>query len=258
MTPDAISLADHLAQARARLVAAGIRADEAAIDVDVYAQAILAWDKATLLTHLREPAPAALEPRLSEWLARRERREPTAYIVGRREFWGRAFQITPAVLVPRPETEFIVEEALPLVRERSAPRIADIGTGSGILAVTLAAELPTAALVATDVSAEALQIADRNAHEFGDATGPVIALEHDDQIDGVRDELALRRDVGPLRESVESRERAGRGRCVNRAQAARVSRDCGVEEVERGVVANFADHNPVRAGAERGFDERGE
>ena len=161
-----ISLADHLAQARARLVAAGIRPDEAAIDVDVYAQTILAWDKATLLTHLREPVPAALEPQLSEWVTRRERREPTAYIVGRREFWGRGFQVTPAVLVPRPETEFIVEEALALVRERSAPRIADIGTGSGILAVTLAAEVPDATVIATDVSAEALAVAHQNACEF--------------------------------------------------------------------------------------------
>jgi release factor glutamine methyltransferase len=161
-----IFLADVLAQARARLVAAGIRSDEAAIDVDVYAQTILAWDKATLLTHLREPAPAALEPQLSEWLERRERREPTAYIVGRREFWGRPFQVTPAVLVPRPETEFIVEESLALVRERSALRIADIGTGSGILAVTLATELPDATIVATDVSAEALEIAHQNAREF--------------------------------------------------------------------------------------------
>jgi release factor glutamine methyltransferase len=172
MTSDPISLADHLARARARLVAAGIRPDEAAIDVDVYAQTILAWDKATLLTHLREPAPAALEPQLSQWLARRERREPTAYIVGRREFWGRAFQVTPAVLVPRPETEFIVEEALPLVRQSSAPRIADIGTGSGILAVTLAAELPDATVIATDVSAEALAVAYQNACAF-DVAGRV-------------------------------------------------------------------------------------
>src|SRR4051812_17385169 len=132
-----VFLSDHLARARARLVAAGMKADEAAIDVDVYTRTILGWDKATLLANLREPAPADLEPRLSEWLARRERREPTAYILGMREFWGREFLVTPAVLVPRPETEFIVEEALHLVRGTGAPRIADIGTGSGVLAVTL-------------------------------------------------------------------------------------------------------------------------
>lgn len=156
-----------LAAARERLMAAGIRPDEAAVDVDVYARTILGWDKATLLASLREAAPAELEPRFSEWLQRRERREPTAYIVGTREFWGREFFVTPAVLVPRPETEFIVEEGLALMIGVTAPRIADIGTGSGILAVTLAAELPTSTVVATDISAEALEIAHENAERFG-------------------------------------------------------------------------------------------
>ena len=167
MTPDPIFLADHLARARARLAAAGIQPDEAAIDVDLYARTILGWDKATLVANLREAAPVTLEPRLSEWLARRERREPTAYIVGTREFWGREFIVTPAVLVPRPETEFIVEEAIRLIRGLPAPRIADIGTGSGILAVTLAADIPSATVVATDLSGDALDVARRNAQRLG-------------------------------------------------------------------------------------------
>src|SRR3954469_17879777 len=103
-----------LAAARARLVAAGINSSEAAVDVDLYARTILGWDKATLIARQREATPASLEPRFSEWLTRREQREPTAYIVRMREFWGREFLVTPAVLVPRPETELIVEEALPL------------------------------------------------------------------------------------------------------------------------------------------------
>ena len=161
------SLSETLSTARARLVAAGIKPDEAAVDVDVYARTILGWDEATLLANLREPTPQPLEPRFSEWVARRERREPTAYIVGTREFWGRAFLVTPAVLVPRPETEFIVEEAMPLVRDLDAPRIADIGTGSGILAVTLAAELPAATVIATDLSGAALHVARANAERHG-------------------------------------------------------------------------------------------
>ncbi|HEY3159598.1 MAG TPA: peptide chain release factor N(5)-glutamine methyltransferase [Vicinamibacterales bacterium] len=166
-TPDPMFLSETLAAARARLVAAGIRPDEAAIDVDVYARTILGWDTATLLANLREPTPMPLEPRFSEWIARRERREPTAYIVGTREFWGRPFLVTPAVLVPRPETEFIVEEAIPLLSGLGSPRIADIGTGSGILAVTLAAEVPTATVTATDLSAEALAVARENAERLG-------------------------------------------------------------------------------------------
>ena len=167
MTPDPLSLSTTLASARARLVAAGIKADEAAVDVDVYAQTILGWDRATLLQNLRQPTPPALEPRFSEWIARRERREPTAYIVGSREFWGRQFLVTAAVLVPRPETELIVEEALALLRPAATPRIADIGTGSGILAVTLAAEVSDATVTATDVSSEALQVAEQNAGRHG-------------------------------------------------------------------------------------------
>jgi release factor glutamine methyltransferase len=167
MTSDPLLLADALARARTRLIAAGIEPGEAAVDVDVYARTILGWDKATLLANLRDPAPRSLEPRFSEWIERREHREPTAYIVGFREFCGRPFVVTAAVLVPRPETEFIVEEALAILRRVRAPRIADIGTGSGILAVTLAAEVPSATVVATDLSSDALRVARQNAEHHG-------------------------------------------------------------------------------------------
>jgi len=170
MGSDPISLSEALASARARLVAAGIEPEQAAIDVEVFARTILGWETATLLANLRDPAPPSLEPRFSAWIARRERREPTAYIVGSREFWGRLFVVTPAVLVPRPETEFIIEEALALVRSLTAPRMADIGTGSGILAVTLAAEAPAATVVATDLSSEALKVAQQNAELHGVAS----------------------------------------------------------------------------------------
>jgi release factor glutamine methyltransferase len=167
MPSDPKTLSATLAHARARLLEAGVSPADATIDVDVYARVILGWDKATLLASQREAAPAALEPRFSEWIARRERREPTAYILQGREFWGREFLVTPAVLVPRPETEFIVEESLPLVKGIPAPRIADIGTGSGILAVTLASELPGSTVVATDLSGAALDVARENARRLG-------------------------------------------------------------------------------------------
>ena len=167
MGADPISLSVTLATARARLVAAGIRPDEAAVDVDVCAMTILGWDRATLLQNLREATPAALEPRFSQWIARREHREPTAYIVGSREFWGRQFLVTSAVLVPRPETELLIEEALAQLRAFAVPRIVDIGTGSGILAVTLAAEVPAATVTATDLSSEALEVAKQNAERHG-------------------------------------------------------------------------------------------
>jgi len=209
MGSDPISLFEKMAQARARLVAAAVRPEDAAVDVDVYVRTILGWDKATLVTRLRESSPDGLEPRFSEWISRRERREPTAYILGTREFWGRDFLVTPAVLVPRPETEFIVEEAIPLVHDIAAPRVADIGTGSGILAVTLAAELPAAEVVATDLSGDALEVARQNAERLGVADRVTfIKTSYLDDVDGIfdlivanppyvrdGDKIALSRDV---------------------------------------------------------------
>ncbi len=162
-----MTLHETLAAARRRLVAAGITEHEAAIDVDVYARTILGWDRVRLLTEQQAPPPAALEPRFSEWLSRREQKEPSAYILGRREFWGLDFEVSPAVLIPRPESEFIVEEALATVNGNHAPRIADVGTGSGCIAVAIAHTLPGARVVATDISGDALKVARRNARKNG-------------------------------------------------------------------------------------------
>ncbi|MSO29484.1 MAG: peptide chain release factor N(5)-glutamine methyltransferase [Acidobacteria bacterium] len=178
-------LFEKLAQARARLVAAGISDTEAALDVDVYARTILGWDRATLLTEQRDAAPVSLEPRFSEWLERRERREPTAYIVGIREFWGLDFAVTPAVLIPRPETEFIVEESLTIIGAQASGelRIADIGTGSGCVAVSLAHELPRCRIVATDLSTSALTVARQNAARHGVAER--VDFVHTSYLEGV-------------------------------------------------------------------------
>jgi release factor glutamine methyltransferase len=171
-----LTLHEKLVEARARLVAAGIADAEASIDVDVYARTILGWDRARLLAERSGSTPAALEPTFSQWIARRESREPTAYIVGVREFWGLDFLVTPAVLIPRPETEFIVEEAVKLLSSAALNaeshlskqiRIADIGTGSGCVAVALAHECPDCLVMASDVSIAALDVARANAVRHG-------------------------------------------------------------------------------------------
>jgi release factor glutamine methyltransferase len=162
-----LRLQDRLSEARTRLIGAGIQPAEAAVDVDLYARAILNWDRARLITSLPSEPPADLEPRFSQWLARREQGEPSAYIVGVREFWALEFRVTPAVLIPRPETEFVVEEALAVIRRGGVRRIADIGTGSGCIAIALASEVPECSVVATDVSDEALQVARDNAGRHG-------------------------------------------------------------------------------------------
>lgn len=183
MEPGVSSLHDRLAGARARLMAAGISETDASLDVDLYARTILGWDRARLTVERSGASPAALEPRFSEWIARRERREPTAYIVGVREFWGLDFAVTPSVLIPRPETEFIVEEALHVLREDDRARVADIGTGSGCLAVSLAHEMRGCQVVASDLSAEALSVARRNAARHGLAEH--IAFVRTSYLDGI-------------------------------------------------------------------------
>ena len=138
------------------------------MDVPLFACTILGWDRVRLLTERTAEPPALLEPTFSQWIARRIAREPAAYIVGVREFWGIDFAVTPAVLIPRPETEFIVEEALEILNSfgLEAPKVADIGTGCGNIAISLAHELSGARITATDVSREALAIAAGNAERY--------------------------------------------------------------------------------------------
>jgi len=162
-------LHEQLTAGRERLVAAGIEPASAAIDVDLFARTILGWDRARVLTARTEPAPSALEPQFSEWIVRRALREPAAYIVGNREFWSLDFRVTSDVLIPRPETEFVVEESLAILStlKLPSPRLADIGTGSGCIAVSLAHEIVSAHITATDVSGAALAVARDNARRLG-------------------------------------------------------------------------------------------
>lgn len=98
-----------------------------------------------------------------------------AYIYAGQEFYGRMFEVTPAVLIPRPETEIIVEAALSILPDRARARVADIGTGSGCLAITIACERPLARIVATDISGDAIEIAQRNVMRHGVETKVALA-----------------------------------------------------------------------------------
>ena len=157
-----MTLHQHIAAARRQLEAVGIAAEAAAIDAEVLARHVLGWDRAQLLSHYRDAAPADFTERYQPLVDRRSRREPVAMITGTREFWSRDFAVTPNTLVPRPDTELIVEEALRILPDRPSTVI-DVGTGSGCLAVTLAAERPQDLVVATDISHEALLVARANA-----------------------------------------------------------------------------------------------
>lgn len=161
------SIREAVDEARARLVGAGFPSSDASIDARVLAGEAFGLDRAALVLRGDAPAPAEGCARLLAFVARRLRREPVAYIVGRREFYGRDFVVSPAVLVPRPETELIVDAALSRFRCDAAIEVLDVGTGSGCLAVTLALEFPHARLSATDISAAALQVARDNARRHG-------------------------------------------------------------------------------------------
>lgn len=157
-------LRSAIQRARDQLIAAGIDAGEAGRDAELLARHVLEWDRATLIANDVDTAPAGFDMAYAAVIARRLRREPVAYIIGRQEFWGRDFLVRPGVLIPRPETELIVEETLRWANDRTGSlRLADIGTGSGCLAITLALELPHATVEATDIDADALAIAGENA-----------------------------------------------------------------------------------------------
>jgi release factor glutamine methyltransferase len=161
-----LKLQDHIDAGRQRLVAAGFAPGAAAVDAQVLARHTLGWDLARLLARQRDDPPDGFGARFDAAIARRAAREPVAMIVGSREFWGRDFAVTRATLVPRPETELIMEEALRILPPGS-PTIVDIGTGTGCLAISLAAERTGARVVATDISHDALLVASANARSHG-------------------------------------------------------------------------------------------
>ena len=177
----------RIQDARQRFERAGIEHAEAAIDADVLARhALGGWERGQLIVRRHEPCPAGFAGVFEALVRRREQREPTGYIVGHREFWNLDIEVRSGVLIPRPETEFLVEEALsrlspegtgpggltePSAKPRSARvRIADVGTGSGCIAVAIARWLPSADVVGMDASDQALAVARLNAvrHDVSD------------------------------------------------------------------------------------------
>ena len=130
-------------------------------------QHVLKVPRSWLLAHDGEPLTEHHVQAYRQLEARRLAGEPMAYILGVREFMGHEFQVSEAVLIPRPETELLVEKAVELIRERNAVDVLDLGTGSGAIAVSIALECPQARVTATDLSPSALVVARRNAQLLG-------------------------------------------------------------------------------------------
>lgn len=133
------------------------------MNAEVLLMFVLGVNRAYLYAHPERELTAEEESRYEEVLAQRATGMPSQYITGNQEFWGLDFIVSPAVLIPRPETEHLVETVLELAREIAKPKIVDVGTGSGCIALALAQELKGAEVHAVDVSAEALEIARSNA-----------------------------------------------------------------------------------------------
>ncbi|MBI3491734.1 MAG: peptide chain release factor N(5)-glutamine methyltransferase [Acidobacteria bacterium] len=162
------SILARVDEARQRLLEAGVSPNESALDARLLAEHTLGWTAERYFTDANQSEPDDFLSRYAALIARRTAREPVAYIIGRREFWELEFEVTPAVLIPRPSTEFIVEAVLDLFRDPSAPlKIADVCTGCGCVAVAIAHEHRAATVTATDISEAALDVARRNATRHG-------------------------------------------------------------------------------------------
>ena len=163
-----MDIGDYLRRAAGLLAEAGC--DAPRLDAEVLLAHSLSLSRAQLYARWHESLSTAQEQECEGLLQRRLRREPLAYIVGHKEFFGLDFYVDRRVLIPRPETELLVEQAIAVAR-RLAPaealRVADVGTGSGAIAVSLALSLPEAYIYAVDASPEALEVAAENVRRHG-------------------------------------------------------------------------------------------
>jgi release factor glutamine methyltransferase len=160
-----MTLIEAINAASAKLTAAGI--PTARLDAEVLLSFVLRKDRAWLITHIHDALDDEAGRIFEATIRRRALREPLQYITGRQEFWGLEFTVTPDVLIPRPETELVVETALAMAQKGEQLTIIDLCAGSGCIAVCLAKELPSARIFAADLSEKALSVARGNAQKHG-------------------------------------------------------------------------------------------
>jgi release factor glutamine methyltransferase len=154
------SVSQAIAWCVTELAEAGV--ENTRLEAELLLEAAMARGRQWLFLHPDEGLTVQQQAHLSALLARRARREPLPYVLGRAEFYGLAFRVTPAAIVPRPETEILVEAAAARARATSAHLIADVGTGCGAIAVALSLQLPGLRVLALDLSLDALRLAGEN------------------------------------------------------------------------------------------------
>jgi release factor glutamine methyltransferase len=160
-----LTIAEAIRAAADILARAGI--PNARLDAELLLSHALNKNRAWLITHSSDLLDEEQSRRFQASVSRRAKREPVQYILGTQEFWGLEFAVTPDVLIPRPETELVVESALHAAAGNPSPLILDLCTGSGCIAVSLAKEVPAARVFAADMSARALAVARENARRHG-------------------------------------------------------------------------------------------
>ncbi len=141
--------------------------DCARLDAQVLLAEALACDRVSLYTQFDKPLGKPELDRFRSFVRRRLNNEPVAYIIGKKEFWSRTFAVSPAVLIPRPDTEVLIEVCQEILPKQKDITIVDVGTGSGIIAITLALSFPQAKVYAVDLSPGALSVAKKNAERHG-------------------------------------------------------------------------------------------
>jgi release factor glutamine methyltransferase len=137
------------------------------LDAEVLLTQVLKTDRKGIYLSWATIVPEQEKETFQNLISRRIKGEPVSYIIGKKEFWSLTFKVNPAVMIPRPETETLVEEALKIFPSRSSLFILEIGTGSGAISIALATELPQASIIASDISCEALTVAKENASSHG-------------------------------------------------------------------------------------------
>jgi release factor glutamine methyltransferase len=161
-----MTISSAIQQASKRLADSAARGDHR-LDAETLLMSVLGRDRAYLYAHPELELSCGELTKYHDALTRRATGEPLQYITGHQEFWGLDLQVTPAVLIPRPETEHAVEVALEIARGSDSPRVVDVGAGSGCIALALASELPHASIEAVDISTDALEVARANAIRLG-------------------------------------------------------------------------------------------
>ncbi len=158
----AVTVRELIQSAATKLAQAGC--DAAKLDAELLLMFVWSIARTDLIIRAHDPVPEAIQESFYTLIQRRAQREPLAYIIGEKEFWSRSFQVTPDVLVPRPETEHLIEAVLEYFPDQKGHyHFCDIGTGSGIIGITLACEYPNAHIIATDISEPALKVSETNA-----------------------------------------------------------------------------------------------